>query len=291
MRHLLVLGVIGLAVSGCLLKPYEKPPAKQETPFTGAVSLVDLSTLSNKGELIGEAQISAQFNKQGQTPSPSLSVRRFPIEIDKNNRAIQCQLVNRSVEAEPAQPISVGRLVMGTPTSNQKIEIPEVNTGVYKKELLPHFAPGIYFLSALGKESSQSFSVDFSMPEEVRAVRVNNHGLEEGPAVIQKSTDCLLEIDPVTAPNDMNIIEMVLITQNGNEQRALVCGALESSLEIINSKTQMVIPSAQMSGLFASAEAVLQVFRVNSIGGVISGGPSLRIEGLRAWSWPSLVAE
>jgi hypothetical protein len=291
MRDYLVLGVLVISVSGCLLKPYEKPPAKQETPFAGSVSLVDLSTLSNKGELIGEAEISAQFVKPNQSPSPSSSIRQFPIEIDKNNRAVQCQLVSRRIQAESPKPVSVGRLVMGTPTSNQKIEIPEISTGVYQKDLLPHFAPGIYFLSALGKETAQSFSVDFSMPEEVRAVRVNDHGLEEGPAVIQKSTDFLLELDPVTAPNDMNILEMVLITQNENQQRALVCGALESGLEIINSKTQMLIPSAQMSGLFASAEAVIQVFRVNSIGGVISGGPSLRIEGLRAWSWPSLVAE
>ncbi|NBX75528.1 MAG: hypothetical protein EBQ92_03165 [Proteobacteria bacterium] len=291
MRNYLFLGLLVFLTSGCLLKPYEKPPAKQETPFSGAVSLVDLSTLSNKGELIGEAQISAQFVKPNESPSPSLSIRRFPLDIDKNNRAIQCQLISNRIQAEPPKPVSVGKLEMGTPTSSQKIEIPEVSTGMYQKDLLPHFAPGIYFLSALGKEKSQSFSVDFSMPEEVRAVRVNDHGLEEGPAIIQKSADFLLEVDPVTAPNDMNILEMVLITQNENQQRALVCGALESGLEVINSKTQMVIPSAQMSGLYASAEAVLQVFRVNSVGGVISGGPSLRIEGLRAWSWPSLVAE
>lgn len=290
MIYHLVLGLLCLTLSGCLLKPYEKPPAKQETPFNGAVSLVDLSTLSSKGELIGQAQISAQFAKTNQTPS-SQSIRRFPLDLDRNNRAIQCQLVSNRVTEASSQPVSVGRLVMGTPTSSQAIEIPEISTGIYKKELLPHFAPGIYFLSALGKEKAPSFSVDFSMPEEVRAVRVNGHGLEEGPAVIQKSVDFLLEADPVTAPNDMNILEMVLITQNEKEERTLVCGALESSLEVINSKTQMIIPTAQMSGLFASPNAVIQIFRVNSVGGVLSNGPSLRVEGLRAWSWPSLVAE
>ncbi|MFM8269786.1 MAG: hypothetical protein ACKN9V_06305 [Pseudomonadota bacterium] len=290
MIYQVLLGLLALTVSGCLLKPFEKPPAKQETPFNGSISLVDLSTLSNKGELVGEAQITAQFVKPALNPSPS-QVRPFPLELDKNNRAIQCQLISRDGGKENSQPISVGRLVMGTPTSSQGIEIPEISTGVYQKELLPHFAPGIYFLSAFSKDGKPAFNVDFSMPEEVRGVRVNGHGLEEGPAVVQKSTDGLLEIDPATAPNDMNILEMVLITNRENQQRALVCGALESTLEIINSKTQLPIPTAQMSGLFASADAVIQIFRVNSVGGVISGGPSLRVEGLRAWSWPSLVAE
>lgn len=290
MIYRLGLGLLALSLSGCLLKPYEKPPAKQETPFTGSVSLVDLSTLSNKGELIGEAEISAQFVKSGQSSVQS-RIYRFPFDLDRSNRSVQCQLISERVSADPVLPVSVGKLVMGTPTSSQAIEIPELSTGVYQKDLLPHFAPGIYFLSAQGKEKNSSFSVDFSMPEEVRGVRVNGHGLEEGPAVVQKSTDSLLEIDPVTAPNDMNILEMVLITYNGDQRRALVCGALESTLELINSKTQMLIPSAQMSGLFASADAVIQIFRVNSVGGVLSGGPSLRVEGLRAWSWPSLVAE
>jgi len=261
-----------------------------ESPFTGAISLVDLSTVSNKGELIGEAEIKAQFVKSPGTARGS-SIRLYPLDVDKENRSIQCQLVSQRAQREEKEFVSVGKLLMGTPTSSQAIEIPEVSTGVHQKDLLPHFAPGIYFLKLIGKEAAYSFSVDFSMPEEVRAVRVNEHGLEEGPAVVQKSTDCLIELDPVTAPNDMNILEMVLITRNGNEERVLVCGALESNLEVINGKTQLLIPSAQMSGLFASAEAAIQIFRVNSVSGMIDSGPRLRVEGVRAWAWPSLVAE
>lgn len=282
--------LLALTVSGCLLKPYEKPPAKQEAPFKGTVSLVDLSTLSNKGELIGEAQIKAQFVKTTGIPSTP-AIRPYPMELDKANRSIQCQLISNKLLREAVEPVSIGKLMMGTPTSSQAIEIPEVSTGVYQKDLLPHFAPGIYFLKLIGKDSTPSFSVDFSMPEEVRGVRVNYHALEEGPAVVQKSSDCVIELDSVTAPNDMNILEMVLITRNEGQERALVCGVLESNLELINGKTQLVIPAAQMSGLFASAEAVIQIFRLNSVSGVLNGGPSLRVEGLRAWAWPSLVAE
>lgn len=278
-----LVAVCSIILGGCIPTPYEKAPSVQSSSLKGSVSLVDLTMPGENGGLSYQAQITAQFNTTALKPS----------QVDRNYRGIQCQLIasRRAGSPNSTKKISVGSLFLGTPTSTSQITIPEISEGVYEKALLPHFAPGIYFIRANGKDSVKSFGVEFSMPEEVRGVRVNQHGLEEGPAVIQKTSDLLLEVDPVTAPNDMNIIELFISSKEGDKERILVCGALENQLEIINGKTQFVVPSAQLSGLFPTTEAVIEVLRVNALGGTLAGGLSLSLEGTRAWLWPSLIAE
>jgi len=282
-----------LLVSGCLLNGNEKPPAKLTTPFNGSVTLMDVTGVSDKGSIAYQAEISAHFTSK--EPEKPALVRRYPLTLDSSNRQVQCQLFSESETRKSSEEIdkgiSVGALFLGTPTSSQEIEIPQVSSGNYQKELLPHFSPGIYLLRAAGLGEKKAFHIDFSMPEELREPRVNEHGLEEGPAVIQKSSDFFLELEPATAPNDFNIIEISLLTAQEKEQRVLVCGVLESQLEMVNGKTQLKIPAAQLSGLFATPQGVIQILRVNAVSGVINNGPALRVDGLRAWVWPSLVAE
>ena len=288
-----LLGLLILILSGCILNGYEKPPAKLTSAFSGAISLVDVTGVSEEGEVVHQANISGRFQTH-EKPKPQ-GIRRFPLNLQKGTRAVQCQLFTSEnggdSRAEVEKGLSVGPLFLGTPTSSQEIQIPEVQQGIYQKELLPHYSPGIYLLRAQGVAQKNAFQIDFSMPEELREPKVNSHGLLEGPAVVQKSADFLLEIEPATAPNDLNIIEMSLITQTPTEERVLVCGALESQLETVNGKTQMKVPSAQLSGLLATPSGAIQILRVNALGGVVQNGPTLTLEGLRAWVWPSLVAE
>lgn len=289
----ILLAGLMLILSGCILNGYEKPPAKLTSSYSGSVSLLDITGVSEEGKIVNQAEITAKFKTK--QSSRIQGVRRFPWELDPGVRQIQCQLFTADkqvkVREETEKGLSVGSLFLGTPTSSQEIEIPELQEGFYRRELLPHFSPGIYLLRAEGQKQKDAFRIDFSMPEELREPKVNGHGLEEGPAVIQKSTDFLLEIEPATAPNDLNIIEMSLITQNDTEERVLVCGVLESQLEAVNGKTQMKVPAAQLSGLLATPSGAIQILRVNALGGVIQNGPTLRLEGIRAWVWPSLVAE
>jgi len=288
----LLVGV-GLVLAGCVLDGKQKPPQKQNSSFAGSVSLTDISTLDQDGGMAYRANISAKFQADP-TVLPS-ERRRLPFAVDKDSRGFKCQLITRlNSEEKPADkwvPVSVGKLVLGTMTSSKDIEILEDESHSYYKELLPRFAPGLYFIASEGKKPFRPFQVEFSMPEEIRAVRVNEHGLEEGPAIVQKSAPLSLEWDPATAPNDMNIIEMYLITQQGEEQRMLACGALESNLAVENGKVRVEVAAPQMSGLFATTEAALELLRVNEIAGSLANGPTMRLDGIRAWAWPSLVAE
>ncbi|NBW98460.1 hypothetical protein EBR03_02695 [bacterium] len=289
---LIQMGLLFLT-AGCVLNGYEKPPQKLKTPYVGAVSLVDLSTVSEKGEYQYEAQITASFSKTQQRTAEA--IRRANIQIDPAFRGIQCQLTSETQVqkgSETSVPVSVGPLELRTVTASNGLLIPEISPGVYQKMLLPHFAAGLYFLKASGlKDQTPSFAVEFSMPEEVRNVRVNGHGLEEGPAVVQKSADCSIEIDPPTMPSDMNIIEVLVLTEQNQQKRILACGILESQLEQINGKEQLMIPTAQLAGLYASPSAVIEVLRVNALSGTVASGPQLRLDGIRAWLWPALVAE
>ena len=273
---------------GCIPNPYEKPPQKQKTPFSGSISLMDMASPANSGGISYQAQITAQFTKSSRDLA---SLRRAQYQ------SVQCQLISSTEEGNkpnptpPPQKISVGNLYLGTPTSATVIPITEKAAGVYESGLTAQFAPGLYLLKAEGKESVKPFMVEFSMPEELRGIKVNEHSLEEGPAVIQKSADLLIEFDPPTAPNDLNIMEVFIQTVQGKEQRLLVCGALESQLEKSNGKTQFKIPSAQLSGLLATPEGVFELVRVNAASGTLSSGPTLRLDGSRVWLWPGLVAE
>lgn len=284
---------VGLVLSGCVLDGKQKPPQKQNTSFAGSVSLTDISTVAQDGGMAYQANIAAKF--QADPNILPAERRRLPFSVTRQDRGFKCQLITRQIREEKAAdkwvPVSVGKLVLGTMTSSKEIEIGEDESHSYYKELLPRFAPGLYFIASEGKKPFRPFQVEFSMPEEIRSVRVNEHGLEEGPAIVQKSTPLSVEWDSATAPNDMNIIEMYLITQQGEEQRMLACGALESNLTVEGGKVRVEVAAPQMSGLFATPDAAFELLRVNEISGSLTNGPSLRLDGIRAWAWPSLVAE
>jgi len=280
----MVLALLSVCLSGCLLNRYEKPPALQKIPFSGFISLTDISSYSSENGIVDEAKISAKFQKTEDS-------RKFSL-IPEKGRGLQCQLTDReNSKPAPLLPVSVGSLSLGTLVSGHGIEIPEVEPGTYQKSLAPHFAPGIYFIRAKGTDKNPAFAAEFSMPEEIRGIRVNGHGLEEGPAIFQKSEDTLVELDPPTAPNDMNIIEFILISQTSEEERALVCAVYEKELEVVNGKQRLEVPSVQLGALSATPNGVLEILRLNMVSGVLQNGPGLRIEGIRAWLWPGWIAE
>lgn len=281
-------------LSGCFLNRYEKPPTLHKIPFQGFISLVDVSSLSAEGKFIDEARVSASFTDLSAPEKLALSYRGVSLIQPQRHRGLQCQIVSNStysISEEELTPISVGEFSLGTLVSGQVISIPEVEIGRYEKALAPHFAPGIYFARSSGSKAIPGFAVEFAMPEEIRGVEVNEHSLSEGPAIFQKSETNLLELAPPTAPNDLNIVEIVLITRQDKEERTLVCGVFEDELELVEGKQQLEIPAAQMSGLYAAPDGVLEIIRLNTISGVVQNGPALRVEGLRAWVWPSWVAE
>lgn len=284
----LLIALVTSFISGCIPNPYEKPPQKQKTPFNGVVSLTDLASPGEKGGVAYEANITAQFTKTNRDLD---SLRR------SQYRATQCQLISSTTDSNkpdtstPPTNVSVGSLSLGTPTSSSQINILEKSPGVYEAQLNSQFAPGLYVLKSEGKNDIKPFMVQFSMPEEIRGIKINEHALDEGPAVIQKSADLLIELDPPTAPNDLNILEVLIQTVQNKEERLLVCGALENQLEISNGKVQMKIPSAQLSGLFATPKGIVELVRVNAASGTLTNGPSLRLDGSRVWLWPGLVAE
>lgn len=288
-----ILSVFLILLGGCVLDRHEPPPSLQSIPFFGSVSLIDISSMDSKGELTNQAKIEAEFNKKEESPSQDRSMRFKNLVLPVSQRGLQCQVISRMVAQEQpeAKPYSVGELVLGTLVSGQSIRVPEIEVGHYEKALSPHFAPGIYFMQALGLQKGDGFRVEFSMPEEIRGISINEHSLEEGPAIFQKSESTILEVDLPTAPNDMNILELILITQNGSEERVLVCAIYENELEVINGKQRMEIPAAQLSSLFATPQGVMELLRINAISGLVANGPSMRIEGVRAWVWPSWVAE
>jgi hypothetical protein len=288
-----ILSVFLIFLGGCVLDRHEPPPSLQTIPFSGSASLVDISTLDSDGQITNQAKIKAEFNKKGSSSSQSYAVRFRNQVMPVSERGVQCQVISRSTADEQAEekPYSVGELFLGTLVSGQAIPVPEIELGRYEKALSPHFAPGIYFMQAQGLQKGDSFRVEFSMPEEIRGISINEHSLQEGPAIFQKSEPTIVEVDAPTAPNDMNILELILITQNGYEERALVCAVYENELEVIDGKQRMEIPAAQLSGLFATPQGVMELLRINVISGLVTNGPSLRIEGVRAWVWPSWVAE
>lgn len=293
MKHLFLI-LVSFVLSGCVLDRHEAPPTLQGSPYSGSISLIDLSSLDSESKIISEAKIKAQFSRKSELPNENSSFRVKHVFLPTPERGVQCQVISRVVpKMAPLEekPFSVGELSLGTLVSGQAISVPEVELGRYEKALSPHFAPGIYFMQARGNQDVSGFRVEFAMPEEIRGISINDHGLEEGPAIFQKSEPTLLEVDPPTAPNDMNILELILITQNEAEERALVCAVYENELEMVNGKQKLEIPSAQLSGLFATPQAVMELLRINVISGIVQNGPSLRVEGVRAWVWPSWVAE
>lgn len=293
MRRLFLI-VVPFFLSGCVLDRHEAPPTLQASPYSGNISLIDLSGLDSESKIASEAKVRAQFSRKTELPNENLSSRFKHAFLPIPQRGVQCQVISRAISQKTLskeKPFSVGELSLGTLVSGQAISVPEVELGHYEKALSPHFAPGIYFMQARGNEVVGGFRVEFAMPEEIRGITINDHGLEEGPAIFQKSEPTLLEVDPPTAPNDMNILELILITQNEEEERALVCAVYENELEMVNGKQKLEVPSAQLSGLFATPQAVMEILRINVISGIVPNGPSLRIEGVRAWVWPSWVAE
>ncbi|NDC23649.1 MAG: hypothetical protein EB078_01610 [Proteobacteria bacterium] len=294
MRYELVfsLGLL-LGITGCVLDGKEKPPQKQNASYAGVVNLTDISTVASDNGMAYQADISARF--QADPLLAPRGMRRFPVAFSREKKGFQCQLVTNSAkqarDTSSWVPVSVGKLVLGTMTSSKQIEIIEGDNHSYFKELMPRFAPGLYFIAAEGKGKLKPFQVEFVMPEELRGPRVNEHHLEEGPAIIQKSSPLVVEWDAPTAPNDMNLVELYIVTRQGQEERTLACGVVESQLEAVGGKVRVEIPAPQMSGLFATPEGVVELLRVNELAGTVTNGPSLRLDGVRAWVWPGLVAE
>jgi hypothetical protein len=288
-----------LSLTACLKQNYPAGNSSaQSNTIRGAIVMRDWHGKALEKPV---GHVLAQFAKPTANSLALSEGLRLP-GLVKNKNSVkgpsQCQVIHEpktgGEKAERSRDVilSVGKVLFGT-SANNLVPLLEGENHLYKLDLQPDFASGIYFAAVEGTTATPQFSVKMSMPERMGHVMVAGQDFETSATAFRKGESLKLSWDAPTGEFDLKInqMELEVSSENDKEVVTLVCGVMEKDLLTNSSTVNWEIPSNYLQALDATPSGLVMLKRGQWMKASSPEVGVVSFEGVRTYATQALISE